>query len=161
MQSGRLPSYIQNAAEKEIEAAVPPVRGPDYATINVSALTTGQSFTLDACGNAYNSFQFLQRFPISSDAKSTLGAIRFGANVSLGWLNQTSTPREGKLNSFLTGPAISFSVGTTKIFGGGVTYSPGNGTASELGAYTPGAGIADSGSWQFGRTNFFSWRGCN
>jgi hypothetical protein len=121
-------------------------------------LTTGNTFTLDARGNLYTDLEFLPRKPIgNTDANSSVrNFMRLGANVSLVWLNQLVTPTGQEMNSFFTGPAITLS-GGAKGFGGGITYSPGNGTATNVGAYTPGGGVTGSGSFKVAETPL-KWR---
>lgn len=156
--SGMLPPGIENRMQRELESI--PVRTPDYVTVNGSMFTAGGALTLDACGSAYGSFSVLPRTPIDGNASTFRGTMRMGGNVSAGWLNQTSTPRAGTLNNFLTGPAASFSIGSTKVIGGGMVYSPGNGTATEIGVYSPGPGVSISGSDRFS-FRLPGWRRCN
>ena len=56
-------------------------------------------------------------------------------SISSNWLNQNQVPTPSQLNNFLSGNGVN--VGGCYWLGGGSTWSPGNGTATGVGIYTP------------------------
>jgi len=119
----------------------PGFRFPDYYTANVSiaipnpltasfvgwngTLTVDRNFTVYAS-------------PIGVSAGKSAGL--FSGSLTANWLNQLKTSTGSQLNNFLSGHGISFGGGN--VVGGGVSYSPGNGTATSLGLYTPQLGVS-------------------
>jgi hypothetical protein len=79
---------------------------------------------------------------------ATVGkSATFGSgSLTAGWLNECGKPNESRLKGFLSGNGIN--VGGGYYVGGGVTWSPGNGTATEVGLYSPQVGISYHYSWQ-------------
>lgn len=134
--------FVKNGRISNPKNSMP--RRPDYITGCYSAFSTGACVTNDMYGNIYLSpVNVLPRSPINIKASglSFVETFKVGGNVSLGWLNQTKTPTSQQLQNFNTGPALNVSLGSPRVLGGGVTYSPGNGTATEIGAYIPGPGL--------------------
>ena len=74
------------------------------------------------------------------------GPSALGLSVTGGWLNQKCDPDENQLQDFLT--KWSFSAGGGFWGGGGVMWTPGSGTATQIGFYTPGGGGAASYGFQ-------------
>ncbi|MDR5884175.1 hypothetical protein [Caballeronia sp. LZ032] len=57
--------------------------------------------------------------------------VQASASITMGWLNRSSVS-PGQVNNFAAGYAGGMS-GAYGIVGGGLTYSPGNGTATVIG----------------------------
>ena len=116
-------------------------RDPDFISANVTvaipnpytATVVGWSGSLarDRYGNWYWSVLGL-----------SVGKSLYGASVSVtpGWLNQLTTPSSTQLEQFLTTSGGNFGVGYWG--GGGISYTPGSGTATVLGFYTPQIGLS-------------------
>jgi len=132
------------------------VRMPDYVVACGASFTTGICATADASGGLYLSLNLVPQNPIGDDS-SVRSFMRLGGNISMGWLNQLSAPSGAQTRTFLTGPTINVSCGSPRLLGGGMIYSPGNGTATEIGAYSPGCGVVGSGAFEASR-NGFRWR---
>ena len=130
-------------------------RLPDYISLNVNvAIPTpwtgtligwsGQA-SLDRYGNLYWA-------PLGA----TVGKSATGISGSLtaGWLNEVGKPCEERLKDFLSGHSLNFGGGFWA--GGGLTWVPGRGTATEVGFVTPQAGVSYHYSWQKVKLPF-SW----
>lgn len=127
----------------DCETAVP--RWPDFyslsGSIPIPTPWTGSSFgwsgtlTIDRNWSVYFSTGPVIAFPSAGG-----GALNFG------WLNQRCKPKPEQLNNFLSNGSVSFAGYTPWFFGGGETWSPGNGTATFVGLGGP-AGGSVSGSW--------------
>lgn len=117
----------------------PPIfRLPDYVNVNASvSLPVGGgligwngSLSLSRYGNVYFS-------PLGFSVGKSLfegGSLSITAN----WLNQSAVPSAYQMNNFLSGNG--FNAGGGYWIGGGETWSPGNGTATGAGFYTPQIG---------------------
>lgn len=119
----------------------PGFRFPDYYTANVSiaipnpvtasfvgwngTLTVDKNFTVYAS-------------PLGASVGKSAGL--FSGSLTANWINQLKTPTGSQLNNFLSGHG--YTIGGGNIVGGGVSYSPGNGTATSLGFYTPQFGAS-------------------
>jgi RHS repeat-associated protein len=131
------------------------IRLPDYISANVNiAIPTPWTGTLlgwsgvvaiDRHGGIYWS-------PVGASAGKALTGV--AGSLTGSWLNQCVTPTEGQLENFLT--AHGFSVGGGFIGGGGVAYTPGAGTATQLGLYSPQVGGSYNYSWKW-RTTRLKW----
>ena len=131
------------------------LRLPDYISANVNvAIPTPWTGTLlgwsgvvalDRHGGIYWS-------PVGASAGKALTGV--AGNLTGSWLNQCAKPTEGQLENFLT--AHGFSVGGGFIGGGGVAYTPGAGTATQLGLYSPQVGGSYNYSWKL-RTTRLRW----
>ena len=116
-------------------------RFPDYVSANINiAIPTPWTGTLlgwsgqialDRNGNLY-----------AAPLGGTVGkaATFVSGSLTAGWLNQCGKPSEDKLKDFLT--ANSFNFGGGFWGGGGVAWTPGVGTATEVGLVTPQAGVS-------------------
>jgi RHS repeat-associated protein len=72
------------------------------------------------------------------------------ASGTFGWLNVCETPSEEKMNTFLAGHSINISAGN--FVGGGLTWVPGVGTATEVGIFImPQAGVSYNYSFPVGQ----------
>lgn len=114
----------------------PGFRFPDYYTANIS-VTIPNPLTGSFVG--WNGTLTVDRnFTIyASPFGESLGKSSglFSGNLTANWINQLKTPAGSQLNTFLSGNG--FSIGGGNIVGGGLSYSPGNGTATTSGFYTP------------------------
>ncbi|MEK1941737.1 MAG: RHS repeat-associated core domain-containing protein, partial [Pseudomonas sp.] len=108
------------------------LRGPDFVNFQVDMCLVSAWGTFSRDGNSYAGFGFNRTYP---------SALNLSGSVSLGWLNRGYV-REGDVNNFLSGYAAN---GTKAYYyvGGGVAYSPGNGTATMIGV---GAGASKGAS---------------
>jgi len=124
------------------------LRGPDYFSlnINVGIVYVGGSvqFALDRYGNVYFG-------PGGTVGKA---ATIVSGSLTAGWLNECGKPDSQRLNDFLT--THSFNAGAGYWGGAGVTWTPGVGTATEVGIVTPQGGVSYHYSWQVGNAGF-SW----
>lgn len=95
------------------------------------------SVTVDKHGNVYLA-------PLGVEGGKSITIV--SASASAGWLNRYCTPSEQDISKFLSGHAVNVGGG----FWGGVseTWSPGNGTATQVGFYTPQAGASYGYSWK-------------
>ena len=117
-------------------------RLPDYYTISLIRpsqdnlqLGGGGTLTIDRYGHIYLGPALAVGEPYGS-----------GASLTVGWLNQSSTPCPGQLHKFLTQNSLHYGGGY--IVGGSESWTPGVGTATNLGFFTPGAGMQYSYAWQ-------------
>lgn len=99
------------------------IRGPDYVRGSVNAYVATGSITVARNGRVYVSGGVARNYP------SPLG---LGANASVGYLNQCDKPSDNELTNYLTGPGASV-VGAYRGIGGGIGWSPGAGTSTEVG----------------------------
>ena len=76
-------------------------------------------------------------------------ATMVSGSVQAGWLNQTTIPSQKQTTSFITGNGVNFTAGY--IGGGGETWSPGNGFATQIGIVSPQIGVSYNYSF-LGRT---------
>jgi RHS repeat-associated protein len=112
---------------------------PDYVTLNINiaipnpwtATLVGWSGT--ATIDRYDNFYW-------SPAGAGIGKSATFVSISLqnGWLTQTTKPSSKQLNSFLTGHSVN--VGAGFIVGGSGSWSPGNGSAVQIGLFSPQVG---------------------
>ncbi|CAN7523770.1 hypothetical protein LJR230_003568 [Trinickia sp. LjRoot230] len=102
-------------------------RMPDFVNFQVDYFVGSAWGTFTRDGNSYLGYGVNMNVP---------NPINAGIGVSAGWLN-TSTVKPGQTNNFAAGYAGG-TTGAYDLVGGGVMYSPGNGTATVLGV---GAGI--------------------
>lgn len=123
----------------------PNVRAPDYVRVQASIYVFNASRSFSRSGNMYVAGGVARGYP----------APKVQASISFGWLNQCETPEGSQVDDFLTGYGMAGAAGYNGV-GGGVTWSPGSGTATELGfgiggGVTPGeVGVQDGtfgGGW--------------
>ncbi len=127
-----------------------PFRTPDFAVVNatialpnkLTGTLVGLSFSL--AQDRYGRF-YWSPFAGVSLGKSLAG---YSFSVGFGWLNQGSIPSQGQLTQFLTGH--SFNAGLGALVGGSIAWTPGAGTATVLGVYSPQVGASYNYSWQIG-----------
>jgi RHS repeat-associated protein len=79
------------------------------------------------------------------------GPTAAGASLTAGWLNQFGEPSTQQLSDFLTQSSFHFGGG----YGLGLSesWTPGSGTATNVGFFTPGGGAQYSYSWQLNHKN--------
>lgn len=128
-------------------------RLPDYISLNVNvAIPTPWTGTLlgwsgqvalDRYGNLYWA-------PVGGTVGKS--ATFVSGSLTGGWLNQCGKPSEDKLKNFLS--ESSFNVGGGFWGGVGETWTPGSGTATEVGFFTPQGGASYHYSWQAGNTGY-------
>jgi filamentous hemagglutinin len=98
------------------------VRAPDFVNFQVDYFVGSAWGTFTRDGNAFFGYGVNAALP---------NTVNASASVQFGWLNQTGV-RPGQTNNFVSGYAGT----AAAIFGavgGGVMYSPGNGTATTAG----------------------------
>ncbi|AZA77611.1 RHS repeat-associated core domain-containing protein [Chryseobacterium sp. G0186] len=133
---------IVNADGGELgQGGNPGFRFPDYYTANVSLAIPNPltasfvgwngTLTVDRNFGVYAS-------PLGASVGKSAGL--FSGSLTGNWINQLKTPTGPQLNNFLSGHG--YSIGGGNVVGGGVSYSPGNGTATSLGFYTPQFGAS-------------------
>lgn len=132
-------------------------RLPDFVSVNGGFMTGGLNFTLEAHGNLYGGFEIFPRKPVNEGATNVRGFMKLTGSVSLGWLDQFETPSEAQANNFLTGPFTNASFGSHGA-GVGRTWSPGNGTATNIGVFTPGPSFSGGSAVSLGQVPRFRWR---
>jgi RHS repeat-associated protein len=124
------------------ETAVP--RWPDFYTFGGSVPLPDLPFiggslhvTIDRNWNMYVSPGVAVGYPSAG-----------GGSATAGWLNQWCKPTPSQLEGLLTGPAIGVSGASPWGLAGGFSWSPGNGSATQIGLGGPiGGGV--SGGWGF------------
>lgn len=112
----------------------------DVAIPNPWTLTlVGVSFAveMDKHGNVYGGLG-------PSVGKS---ASEVSVSATANWLNQKATPSVKQLNNFLTKSSFSFSAGTRRV-GVQEQWTPGSGTATGGGYFTPQIGVGYTYSWK-------------
>ncbi|PAJ80118.1 hemagglutinin repeat-containing protein [Burkholderia ubonensis] len=97
-------------------------RLPDFVNFQVDYFVGSVWGTFSRDGNSYFGYGVNKALPNSVNA---------AASAQLGWLNQASV-RPGQTNNFLSGYAGN-GTGAFSAIGGGIVYSPGNGTATVIG----------------------------
>ncbi len=108
-------------------------RLPDYVKVSFSMYVFNVSFARARNGQVYGAIGIARPYPHPVSA---------GASVTVGWLNTPCKPSATKLNRFMTGPGLATTAAYVDV-GGGVTYSPGEGSATEVG-FGEGVSIAPS-----------------
>ena len=107
-------------------------RAPDYIRIQTSFYVFNVSRTLSRSGSMFVAGGVARGYPTSS--------FKVQASISLGWLNQCEPPADSQVDDFLAGYGMAGAAGFDGV-GGGVTWSPGSGTATEFG-FGVGGGIS-------------------
>jgi len=114
------------------------LRWPDYYQFNANIglpftsniVGYSGSVTIDKYGNYYQA-------PLGVGVGKSLSVVAF--SITAGWLNK-SCPNEQEIVNFLSGHGVN--VGGGYWGGASVTWSPGNGTATQVGFYTPQFGAS-------------------
>jgi RHS repeat-associated protein len=116
-------------------------RLPDYGSLNVNvAIPTPWTGTmigwsgqlsLDRYGNLYVA-------PLGGNVGKA--ATGLSGSMTAGWLNECGKPSEIRLRDFLSGHSVNAGGGFWG--GGGVTWTPGVGTATEIGVVSPQVGAS-------------------
>jgi filamentous hemagglutinin len=117
---------LQQAGDA-IKATVPSTRLPDFVNFQLDYFVGSVWGTFSRDGNSFFGYGVNMGIPNSVGAS---------ASVQLGWLNQASVSA-GQVNKFLSDYSGNASTAFATV-GGGVVYSPGNGTATTIGV---GAGV--------------------
>ncbi|WJF90294.1 hemolysin [Paraburkholderia bonniea] len=104
------------------------VRAPDFVNFQVDYFVGSAWGTFTRDGNAFFGYGVNMALP---------NPVQGSASITAGWLNQT-TVRPGQTNDFAGGYAGG-ATGAYGVFGGGMMYSPGNGTATIMGV---GGGVS-------------------
>jgi hypothetical protein len=120
---------------------LPPLRSPDFYTaeVNVGPLV---GVSVDVSIDRYGRLYFAPGVELGKSPTLVAGSL------TAGYLNQASTPSAAQLHNFLTGH--SGNVGGGFLLGAGETYTPGVGTATQVGVFSPQFGLA----YHYG----FEWR---
>ncbi len=135
------------AAFQSLIAAINPYRWPDFIQFSLDLGPANLNGTFSASGNSFAGAGVSKGYP---------DPISVGGSVAAGWLNQYLPPSGKQIDDFIGG----WGAGSSEYFlgvGGGVAWSPGNGTATLIGVgagFTGGVGQ----SWNQGSTGLGSWR---
>ncbi|WP_157639117.1 hypothetical protein [Burkholderia ubonensis] len=97
-------------------------RLPDFVNFQIDYFVGSAWGTFSRDGNSYFGYGVNKAVPNSVNA---------AASMQFGWLNQDSV-RPGQTNNFLSGYAGNGTAALSAV-GGGVVYSPGNGTVTVIG----------------------------
>jgi hypothetical protein len=126
-------------------------RGPDYLSLNVNvAIPNPLTGTLVGVSGQFSLDRYWNLY---AGLGGTVGKSSTGVSGSLtaGWLNTFSTPSYGTMTSFLSGSSFNAGGG---VVGYNLAWTPGVGTATEFGLFSPQAGASYHYSVQIaGRTN--------
>jgi hypothetical protein len=109
------------------------LRAPDFYTLEVNVgglFGASADLSVDRYGHRY----------VGIGTEIGKSATLVSASVTGGWLNQKKTPNSKQLHDFLTGN--SFNAGGGFILGAEESSTPGVGTATQAGAFSPQLGIA-------------------
>ncbi len=109
-------------------------RRPDFRTVGINYGSGIVAGSLDISVDRYNHMYVAPGIAVGPSL------LPLSGSYSRGWLNQRSTPTPGETNNFLTGHSIDASGGF--VVGGGLAWTPGFGTATHLGFFSPQAGVA-------------------
>jgi filamentous hemagglutinin len=104
------------------------LRAPDFVNFQVDYFVGSAWGTFTRDGNSFFGTGVNMALP---------NPVQASASITAGWLNQT-TVRPGQVNNFAGGYAGGVT-GAYGVLGGGIMYSPGNGTATIMGV---GGGIS-------------------
>ncbi|MGX7001399.1 hemagglutinin repeat-containing protein [Caballeronia sp. KNU42] len=104
------------------------VRAPDFVNFQVDYFVGSAWGTFTRDGNSFFGTGVNMALP---------NPVQASASITAGWLNQTSV-RPGQTNDFAGGYAGGMT-GAYGVLGGGMMYSPGNGTATIMGV---GGGVS-------------------
>jgi hypothetical protein len=99
------------------------VRAPDYVRVHVSLYVFNASRIFSRSGGVYLAGGMDRGYPAPS--------FKPQVSFSFGWLNQCESPEGSKVDDFLSG--YSMEASGYYGLGGGVVWSPGSGTATEIG----------------------------
>ncbi|WP_234779039.1 RHS repeat-associated core domain-containing protein [Pseudomonas amygdali] len=124
-------------------------RGPDFFQCALEVGQFSANATLARTGDMYFGWGVGRPYP----------GPGLGANAGMGWLNQAQMPTDSKVKDFAGGFGQGAAVfgGSFYGLGGGIAYSPGNGTATVIGIGTPGSGVGLGGyQWSVGNIGI-SW----
>jgi filamentous hemagglutinin len=118
-----------------------PARAPDFVNFQFDYGVGSFWGTFSRSGNTFLGAGVNRSYPNPVSASGT---------VTVGWLNSSCAPSRDDVDNFLGGYAGG-AAGAYGVLGGGMIWSPGNGTASVVGV---GAGVqagsASSGTGSFG-----------
>jgi RHS repeat-associated protein len=124
-------------------------RWPDYFSLNINvAIPTPWTGTLIGWSGqvALDRYGNLYWAPLGATVGKS--ATFVSGSLTGGWLNECGKPSEDKLKDFLS--SNSFNVGGGYWGGAGETWTPGVGTATEVGIFTPQGGASWHYSFQKG-----------
>ena len=99
-----------------------PARGPDFVQFSVDLYVANVGGTFSRSGNSFAGWGITRQYPNVSG---------MGASITAGWLNQCEMPSDQQVDNFVG--CFGQSVTGFMTVGGGLQYSPGNGTATVLG----------------------------
>ena len=119
------------------------VRPPDFVKIQLSLYVIGAARTFSTSGKMFVSGSLSRPYPRPNG--------RLQASVSVGWLNQCEVPAGAEVDRHLNGFGMSGAGGYRGV-GGGLNWSPGGGTSTELGigiggGFSPGEISKEDGNW--------------
>lgn len=100
------------------------VRAPDYVRVQASFYVFNASRTLSRSGNMYAAGGVARAYPAPP--------FKVQVSLTLGWLNRCEAPAGSEVDDFLSGYSMAGAAGYS-VVGGGVSWSPGYGTANEVG----------------------------
>lgn len=125
------------------------VRSPDYVQFSLDAYVFNLSGTFSRSGNSFAGPGISRQYP---------NPTKFGVSIAAGWLNQCETPKGDQVDKFVGG--LSESASIFVLLGGGVNWSPGNGTATVIGigAGSNWGGVSPGGvQYPQGSTGLGGW----
>ena len=123
------------------------IRVPDYFRVEVNAYVFSFSRTLAKNGQMYFGSGLVRQYPSYNP--------RIQASLSMGWLNQCKLPRGEEVENHLGGYGMAGAAGYYGL-GGGISWSPSNGsTSTEMGVgigggFSPGEIGSHGGNWGSG-----------
>ncbi|PPE72645.1 hypothetical protein C3942_17885, partial [Solimonas fluminis] len=118
-------SIRAGAIQRQAAAAAqryPAPRTPDFVQFSVDMYVFNAAGTFNRSGNSYAGWGITRQYPNMAD---------MGASITAGWLNQCEKPSNEQVDNFVGG--FGQSASGFVVVGGGILYSPGNGTATILG----------------------------
>ena len=126
----------------------PLVRMPDYIQFSIDNYIFHASGAFSRSGNSFFGGGFARNYP---------NPLKLGVSITGVWLNQCAKPSGEQVDRFLNG--VSGSASGFVILGGGLVYSPGNGTANVigLGAGTNSFGLNGEKMYLQGNTGLGGW----
>lgn len=122
------------------------VRSPDFVQFSIDGYVFNVSGSFSRSGNSFFGPGITRQYP---------DPTKFGVSIVAGWLNQCETPSGEQVDKFVGG--LSESATGFVVVGGGVNWSPGNGTATVIGVGGGWGGGPGSVQYPQGATGLGGW----